>query len=184
MVGVYFVSYNYSIHYFSKDKNYKVSDIPTQAVDANSEEKISNLTEYVVEYYDVDTKSLTEEKATTPIQYLGFTREKLIKALRSYMASPSATDKAHGIVSFELASFSNKKVVVRKSFSASDVPSIYYILVENGLLTIYLEDKTTLYDYTTIKLSNLPEDIQREIINGKKINSQKELYNFLETYTS
>ena len=45
MVGVYFVSYVYSVKYFSNDGNdYKVNDIPTQAVDANSEEIISNVT--------------------------------------------------------------------------------------------------------------------------------------------
>lgn len=185
MVGVYYISYSYSIKYFSNDgKGYKLNDIPTQAVDANSEEIISNVTEYVVEYYDIDTKSLTDEKITTPIQYLGYTREKLIKALRTYMVSPTITDKAKGIISFELASFSSKKVIVRKSFSSADLPKVYYIFVEKGLLTIYLEDKTTLYDYTTIKLSDLPESVQKEIINGKKINTQKELYNFLETYTS
>jgi len=185
MVGVYFVSYNYSVKYFKNDGNdYKVNDIPTQAVDANSEEIISNLTEYVVEYYNIDTKSLTDEKISTPLQYLGYTREKLIKALRTYMITPTLADKAQGIISFELASFSSKKVIVRKSFSTADLPSVYYIFVENGYLTIYLEDKTTLYDNTTIKLSNLPESVQREVVNGKKISSQKELYNFLETYTS
>ena len=185
MLGVYYVSYIYSVKYFSNDGNdYKVNNIPTQAVDANSEEIISNVTEYVIEYYNIDTKSLTEEKLSTPIQYLGYTREKLIKALKTYMITPTLADKAQGLISFELASFSSKKVIVRKSFSTADLPSVYYIFVENGYLTIYLEDKTTLYDNTTIKLSNLPESIQKEIVNGKKIISQKELYNFLETYTS
>jgi len=185
MVGVYYVSYIYSVKYFSNDGNdYKVSDIPTQAVGANTEEIISNLTEYVIEYYNIDTKTLTEEKSSTPLAYLGFTRDKLIQALRTYMVTPTLTDKAQGIISFELASFSSKKVTVRKSFSTADLPSVYYIFVESGYLTIYLEDKTTLYDNTTIKLSNLPESIQKEIVNGKKISSQKELYNFLETYTS
>jgi len=185
MVGVYSVSYFYSVKYFANDGNdYKVSDVPTLAVDANSEEIISNVTEYVIEYYNIDTKSLSEEKVSTPIQYLGYNREKLIKALRTYMITPTITDKAQGIISFELASFSSKKVTVRKSFSTADLPSIYYIFVENGNLTIYLEDKITLYDNTTIKLTNLPESVQREIVNGKKISSQQELYNFLETYTS
>lgn len=185
MIGVYFISYRYSIKYFANDGNdYKLADIPTQVVDAKSDEAISNITEYIIEYYDVDTKTLTEEKLSAPIEYFGYTREKLIKALRTYMASPSTSDKAKGIVSYELASFSNKQVVVRKSYSSKDLPSTYYIFVENGYLVIYLEDKETLYDNTNIRLNNLPENVQKEVVTGKKITSLKGLYEFLETYTS
>lgn len=185
IVVVYYFSYTFSVNFFADDGNdYKLIDIPTQAVDANQEEVISNKTEYIVEYYDVDTKSLKEEKSTMPVSYLGYNREKLIVALRQYLADPSATDKAQGIISFELASFTSSQVVVRKSFSSVNLPQVYYIYEKNGYLVIYLEDKTTLYDHTDILLKDLPESLQNEILNGKMINGQDELYEFLETYTS
>lgn len=185
MFGIYYFSYNYSIKYFAEDNSdYNLTDIPTQAVDANKEAIISNVTQFIVEYYNADDKSMTEQVIETPIEYLGYTRDKLIDAMTKYEGSPSVTDKAKGLVSYQLVSFDSSNVTVRKSFSSLNMPQVYYVFVENSYLTIYLEDKTTLYDYTNIKITTLPEYIQKEVVNGLKIESQKALYEFLETYTS
>lgn len=52
-----------------------------------------------------------------------------------------------------------------------------------GKVIIYNEDKTV-YDHTDIALSKLPRNLQIKILNGYIINSQKELYDFLENYSS
>ena len=45
-------------------------------------------------------------------------------------------------------------------------------------------DKETLYENTSIRLSSLPDALKTEIKNGKYIRTEKELYNFLENYSS
>lgn len=40
------------------------------------------------------------------------------------------------------------------------------------------------YAYTDIKMVDLPEEIQIEIIDGKYIENIGDLYEFLETYSS
>ena len=60
-----------------------------------------------------------------------------------------------------------------------------YILVEeNGRVTIYRIDGTPLYEYTGIAADSLPETLREEISHGKRISGEKELYDFLENYSS
>ena len=46
------------------------------------------------------------------------------------------------------------------------------------------KDKTTIYELTEIPLTDLPEEIQQEIIKGKYVETAEELYAFLENYSS
>ena len=64
-------------------------------------------------------------------------------------------------------------------------PSYQYILMDlNGYVTVYLSDEKTIYSSTGIAIEELSEEIQTEVKNGKKIMSDKELYNFLESHSS
>ena len=46
------------------------------------------------------------------------------------------------------------------------------------------EKKKTVYEYTDISLEGLPENLQKEIQNGKYIETSENLYGFLENYSS
>lgn len=60
----------------------------------------------------------------------------------------------------------------------------YYLVEENGTITVYQDDKETLFEYTTIQIDTLPENLQIEIKHGKFLEGDKELYDFLENYSS
>lgn len=60
----------------------------------------------------------------------------------------------------------------------------YYLKELNGYVVVYLSDKKTAYEYTDISLENLPENLQKEIRNGKYIETSESLYGFLENYSS
>lgn len=60
----------------------------------------------------------------------------------------------------------------------------YYLKAQNGYVVVYLSDKKTAYEYTDILLSDLPENLQKEINNGKYIENTESLYGFLENYSS
>lgn len=60
----------------------------------------------------------------------------------------------------------------------------FYLSELNGYVVVYREDKNTIYEYTNIAISDLPEQLKSEIVDGKKINSVQELYGFLENYSS
>lgn len=61
---------------------------------------------------------------------------------------------------------------------------MYYLVAEDGCVSVYLDDTTTLYEYTTIRLDSLPDTLREEIQNGKFVEGDRELYNFLENYSS
>ncbi len=60
----------------------------------------------------------------------------------------------------------------------------YYLVEEDGRVTIYRIDGTTLFEYTGITVDSLPETLQTEISQGKRVSGEKELYDFLENYSS
>ena len=60
----------------------------------------------------------------------------------------------------------------------------YYLMEVNGYVVVFLSDKRTAYEYTSIEVSSLPATLQNEIKNGKYIESTELLYSFLENCTS
>lgn len=60
----------------------------------------------------------------------------------------------------------------------------FYLMELHGFVAVYLSDKKTIYEFTEIPLTDLPEEVQQEVSEGKYINTQKELYAFLENYSS
>ncbi|HIY64569.1 MAG TPA: hypothetical protein H9730_14115 [Candidatus Mediterraneibacter stercoripullorum] len=60
-----------------------------------------------------------------------------------------------------------------------------YLLRElNGFVAVYLADGNTIYELTEIPLSDLPEELQQQILEGKILSTEDELYGFLENYSS
>lgn len=65
-----------------------------------------------------------------------------------------------------------------------EVAICYYILEKDGYVTVYESDKVTVYEYTTIPVDSLPEDVQTKIKKGIKVTSLGQVYGFLENYSS
>lgn len=60
----------------------------------------------------------------------------------------------------------------------------YYLMQRDGFVIVCLQDKKTVYEYTSIEVTELPVTLQNEIKNGKYVESLQELYGFLENYSS
>lgn len=61
---------------------------------------------------------------------------------------------------------------------------VFYLKNREGYVVVYHSDKTTVYEYTNIAVSDLPLDIQKELLYGKRVESVEKLYGFLENYSS
>lgn len=61
---------------------------------------------------------------------------------------------------------------------------IYYLQELNGFIAVYQHDKKTVFEYTDIRMEELPNDLAREIKEGKKLLSLEAVYGFLENYSS
>ncbi len=63
-------------------------------------------------------------------------------------------------------------------------PYAFVLLAEDGFVAVYQADRETLYATTGILVDNLPDNLQQEIQEGKIIDSEEQLYSFLENYSS
>ena len=119
-----------------------------------------------------------------PFSFTGLSREELQKEIERYELSPSFADKQNGFESIELLSFHPEKITVRKTYREEQEKIIYYIKAVNHELIVYRSDQEEAYMPTDLKLEMLPEDVQQDIINTKCFNDIREVYDFLESYSS
>ena len=79
-------------------------------------------------------------------------------------------------------SISQQKTVSTQGDAQKD--ELYYLKDLNGYVVVYMNDRTTVYVYTNILISDLPDTYQNEIKNGMIIEGTEKLYGFLENYSS
>lgn len=151
------------------------------AVSAPDAQIMTADTEYIVVNYDMISGESTKQEETAPDKYIGLSREKLEEEIREYGESPSLTDLEKGFSHIELLSFSTDQVVVQKSYEKADG---FYLVNEDNYVVVYDKDLKYLYMNTGILTEELPQALQQEIIQMKYIESEEELYHFLESYSS
>ena len=65
-----------------------------------------------------------------------------------------------------------------------EVEICYYIMALDDYVTVYEGDKKTVYEYTTIPVTMLPENLRADLKEGIKVTSLGQGYAFLENYSS
>lgn len=141
-------------------------------------------TRYIVQEYDRTENELTEQETVTPDKYIGLDRQSLWEEIEAYNEQPSLADQKQGFSYMELISFSPDKVVVRKSYEPEVAKKGFFLLNEDHHVVVYDQSLENVYMNTDILVEELSDKLQQEIIDMKYIESEGELYNFLESYSS
>ena len=76
----------------------------------------------------------------------------------------------------------NEKVLQAQGDAVKE--ELYYLAELNGYVVVYQNDLETVYEYTSIRVADLPEALQNEIRNVKVLEGTDKLYGFLENYSS
>lgn len=147
-------------------------------------ETINADTEYILREKDLLNGSEVETSEEIPDMYIGMNREQFLTAMENYAAAPPLSEKERGFVSLDVLSFAPSRVVVQMNYRYVQPSKSFYVMAINDLIVVYKEDKQTVYQYTNIRLSQLPERLQQEIIGVMYIADEESLYDFLENYTS
>lgn len=157
-----------------------------QVIEAAVEEKpvVTADTLYLVETVDLSEGKVDEKEEKIPFRYIGLDREELLRELAFYDSNPPLTEQEMGFESIELTAFSKDRVAVCKYYRAKKEDRGFYLMVADHFIVVYEEDKKTLYMNTDILLESLSDALQAEIIRGKFVGSEEELYHFLESYSS
>lgn len=141
-------------------------------------------TVYLIEEVNLSDGTIQEKEEPIPVKYIGLDRQAFIEELEAYDRNPALSDLKLGFQNIELSSFSRDRVVICKYYRPEPEVKGFYLMVADHFVIVYEEDKKTIHMNTDILLEGLSEELQTEIIGGKYIENEQELYNFLESYSS
>ncbi len=149
-----------------------------------NEDTITADTTYMILEKDMNTGNISKNLSEIPEKYIGLTREQLMEHLEDLEANPPLTELERGFVSLELIAFSPIQVEIQMNYQEMKPTGIYYIMVYDHKLLVMLEDKKTVFLATEIPVSELPAEVQQDVMRGLFIPNELALYDFLENYTS
>lgn len=161
-----------------------IKDNESVSVDTQSPEIILPTTDYIIEVYDKKTGDLVTQKLNPPGDIVGRSRDSVEEYLNEYMKDIKLSEYNKGLLSFELLSFSEEQVVLRKTYNEEIVPYRYYVVVKDGYVVVYNSDLKSIFRYTHIEASSLPEEDRVKLSYGIPVNTQDELFGLLESYSS
>jgi hypothetical protein len=179
-------SYGGAYLYFSKPSTAAVTEENSEVlpVTAGKENFILPETRLVTETLNLKTGEKSTEETAMPAVYLGLEREELLAKLNDYMTDMPLKEIEQGLVSFDITSYSTEEVVLRKTYYPDENFQKYYVVYNHGRIVVYYSDHKTVFEYPDIRLSDLPSDLQCEILSGKAMKDEAELYSFLQNYSS
>ncbi|MBE5942707.1 MAG: hypothetical protein E7264_09250 [Lachnospiraceae bacterium] len=176
----------YSYHYFYPEKYIKTESgeyVLVEAMHASNTFPVTKDTQFVVEhYYTKDDRTLTEHVGNIPV-LIGCDKKQLEEYLKTYMKDLSKEELALGLTTYQLVSYKDNEICLRKTYEKPKYEG-YYAKSNNGTIVILNGDAKTVYEYTSISIHVLPEDLREEVKNGYYLEDENALYNFLETYSS
>lgn len=141
-------------------------------------------TVYLVGEINLSDGSIDEKEEEVPTKYIGLDRVSLLGELEEYNKNPPLAELKLGFTNIELTAFSKDRVVICKYYQPEPEEEGFYLMVADHYVIVYKEDKQSIYMNTDILLESLSSQLQDEIIKGKYIENEQELYNFLESYSS
>lgn len=137
-------------------------------------------------YENIDKKdgAVSTEEKKLPAKYIGLTREQLEELLLQDSQTPTLEDKQKGFQSQHLELFSPDKIKILRIYDTSEDDTGFYIMEVDGEIGVYRKDKKTLYFRTGLNPKALPPDVLNEVRNGKLMETELQVYHFLESYSS
>ena len=160
-----------------------VGETLVQETAMNREPILTANTSYIVISYNTVSGESSEQEENAPDGYIGYNRQELQEALLEYEKSPSLIDLEKGFEGAELMSFSSARVVVRKSYRKVEKEG-FFLINEDHNVVVYDKTLQNVYMSTGIHMEDLPRSLQEEIQYMKYVETEEELYNFLESYSS
>ena len=170
-------------------QTYGDGDIQEQIIEAAAEEipVLTADTIYLIEEVNLTDGTVHEIEESVPVRYIGLNREMLVDELEIYASNPPLSELERGFETIELTAFSKDRVVICKYYKLekeTENEQGYYLMVADHLIVVYRGDQQTVYMNTDILLENLSDTLQAEIMQGKYLETEEEVFNFLESYSS
>lgn len=86
---------------------------------------------------------------------------------------------------YRITAYGPEQIVLRQEEEEKVSEDQEFLLkVEDGCITVYDNETGEVFEHTNIPLETLPQELQGEVLLGKTISGNQELYSFLENYSS
>ncbi len=161
---------------------------PKTAEEIYNVQKMNALTtaDTVCIYENIDKKdgSMSVEVGKLPAKYVGLNRTELEELLAEDSLAPTLAEKQKGFKSQHLELFSAEKIKVLRIYDTTKDMTGFYIMEVDGEVCVYEHDRTTLYFKTGLRTEQLPADVRYELRKGKFMDSELQVYHFIESYSS
>ncbi len=180
----YYGSYRLSYGHMQKQQNELEYAGEAVLADSGQEALVKSDTEYVVENYNEKTGKTEEVRTQLPSALIGMDREEAQDYADSYTEDPDISDLERGFSSMELESFSEQRIVFRKTYVPWEKDYKYVLGEVDGHVVVYYLDKKTIYEYTDIVCVTLPKELREKISRTDCYMEIADLYAFLENFTS
>jgi hypothetical protein len=157
-----------------------------ESVVQTQQSEIKTTCDTICIYEDIDQKdgSMEVTEAKLPAKYIGLKREELEAALSDDSKIYTLDDKQKGFKSQHLELFSAEQIKILRIYDSSPQQTGYYIMEIDGEIIVYESDKKTLFFRTGLNPDNLPENIRRQVLEGKFLETEIQVYHFIESYSS
>lgn len=151
---------------------------------SSSQDTLHENASYFLEICCLQSRTEEREQLALPGFMVGIDRKGLKAYVDGYMDTMPVTEYLNGLISFEIVSFSEDRVVLRKTYDETKVENQFFICGKNGSVIVYYSDLKTVYEYTDIPLNELSDEVRQSVEQGFYVKDIQELYSILEGYTS
>ncbi|MBO4290938.1 MAG: hypothetical protein J5898_03435 [Lachnospiraceae bacterium] len=164
----------------AEDPGEGVLDVSGSSCHLNSD------TQYVIRETDERKGTVVETVRKLPKKYIGMDRDSFLASMRQYSLSPPLTERERGFQGLEVLSFSDERVIVQMNYQyvQPEAGKGFYVALMDHQLIVLLEDQKTVYIRTGLSDQDLPQELLTELTGMIYMDSEDELYGFLEAYSS
>jgi len=149
-----------------------------------SQDKLRETASYFLETCYLQSQTEEREQLALPGFMVGIDFRGLTAYVDGYMDAMPVNEYLNGLISFEIVSFAEDKVVLRKTYDETKVENQFYICRKGDFVVVYYSDLKTVYEYTEIRMESLTDEIRQMVEQGFYVKDAQELYSILEGYTS
>lgn len=138
----------------------------------------------ILESYDEDGNLINREVTVPNAKLAGLTRLEVMMYANDYKKNAPKAELQQGLQRMVVKSFSPESVTLVKYYGAPIDEPGYWIAVRDNIIIVYTEDKSEIYEFTNIELWQLPLTVQSDLVDGIYVENERELFDFLQTYSS
>ncbi len=180
----YQITWIYTVRSYNREQEELQEDDAKQADADMNQNVVLQTTEVIVESYDENGSLMSREITTPNADLVGLSRLDLMVYANAYKSNATQDEIEQGLERMVVQSFSSDTVTLVKYYGEPIEEPGYWIAVKDNIVIVYTEDKSEVFEFTNIELWQLPQEVQYNLVEGIYVENERELFDFLQTYSS